>query len=45
VPASADDGVPDVSSTDDEETGTVDATLSERAREFVGGLYRRPARR
>jgi len=44
-PASADDGVPDVSSTDDEETGTVDATLRARARLFVGGLYSRPARR
>ena len=51
-PASADDGVPDVIPPDEdvippdeEETGTVDATLRARAREFMGGLYRRPARR
>ena len=44
-PASADDGVPDVTPPDEEETGTVDATLRARAREFVGGLYRRPVRR
>jgi hypothetical protein len=37
--------VPDVSPPDEEETGTVDATLRARARHFVGGLYSRPARR
>jgi|SRR5215211_2722738 len=42
---SADNGVHDVSPPDEGEAGTVDATLRARARQFVGGLYSRPARR
>ena len=45
VRASADDGVPDAIPPDEEEMGTVEAPLRARARQFVGGLYRRPARR
>ncbi len=39
------DGMPDEARSEDEDEGTVDATLRERARQFMVGLYSRPTSR